>query len=595
MFKRSLCSFLIVAIVFAATPAFPCSAVLVGKKASATGEVLVGHNEDNGGRIIMAQYFVPHMQHPAGATIVVEPGKAPVPQVPETLAYWWTETLSPGGSSFSDSFLNEKGVLIVTNSCADSKVVDGEVKEGGIGYALRRVMAERASSAREAVTIGAQLLDEYGYFHSGRSYQVADANEAWVFHVMNGKHYLAVRVPDNQIYVMSNAYVLGKVNLNDKANVIASPGLVEYAIAKGWYKPAKAGDYADFDFARVFQSAAMRDNDSKKYRHRSNLFMMTGKDYPDVQNFPTFVTVDHPVTIDDIKKTLSYHSEGRPYFKDTPEVYHYSSNTVCMNSTMESMVFQMREQPELILAWRSSGRGCTNGYAPTYPLAGVPAGYSVAPDPVTAQNRHFNAPREWFSYNPELPWWTFRTLDTLLNYQYAESKGMKDALNGLYSKWAAEIPHVDAKARALLAVNKDEARLFLYNYSNDQHKLLAATAGDYIRKLTPYTMAIQAEELSLTDSGSVDVVLYTTPDFDATAIDRDQTFFNVGYVYNTFAKPVAFTAKDMNGDGRPDMVITFKTTEAIRNGVADVVTEMYLRTMHNNKVIVAMDTVTIRK
>lgn len=31
-----------------------CSTVIVGKDASATGNILVGHNEDNGGRILTA-------------------------------------------------------------------------------------------------------------------------------------------------------------------------------------------------------------------------------------------------------------------------------------------------------------------------------------------------------------------------------------------------------------------------------------------------------------------------------------------------------------------------------------------------------------
>ena len=33
-----------------------CSTVIVGKDVSATGHILIGHNEDNGGRILTSQY-----------------------------------------------------------------------------------------------------------------------------------------------------------------------------------------------------------------------------------------------------------------------------------------------------------------------------------------------------------------------------------------------------------------------------------------------------------------------------------------------------------------------------------------------------------
>ena len=36
-----------------------CSTVVVGKDVSATGQIIVGHNEDNDLRIVTSQYWVP--------------------------------------------------------------------------------------------------------------------------------------------------------------------------------------------------------------------------------------------------------------------------------------------------------------------------------------------------------------------------------------------------------------------------------------------------------------------------------------------------------------------------------------------------------
>lgn len=45
--------------------AMACSTVIVGKDASATGDILIGHNEDNGGRIFNPQYYVPPTRLPS--------------------------------------------------------------------------------------------------------------------------------------------------------------------------------------------------------------------------------------------------------------------------------------------------------------------------------------------------------------------------------------------------------------------------------------------------------------------------------------------------------------------------------------------------
>ena len=74
-----------------------CFTVIVGKDASSTGEIIVGHNEDNDRRILMSQYWVPAATHKKGEMIEYEPTAAKIPQVAKTLGYWWTQTLAPEG------------------------------------------------------------------------------------------------------------------------------------------------------------------------------------------------------------------------------------------------------------------------------------------------------------------------------------------------------------------------------------------------------------------------------------------------------------------------------------------------------------------
>ena len=104
-FRKSLLACALSAAVAAVSVnAFACSTVIVGKSVSATGHIIVGHNEDNGGRIFNPQYYVPPAKHKAGEMITYEPTATKIPQVAETLGFYWSQTLDPNGSSLLISY-----------------------------------------------------------------------------------------------------------------------------------------------------------------------------------------------------------------------------------------------------------------------------------------------------------------------------------------------------------------------------------------------------------------------------------------------------------------------------------------------------------
>ena len=89
-----------------------CTAVVVGRRASADGSVLLGHNEQNGGGGRFLNFRkVPRITHKPGRKVTLR-GGAKVPQVRQTAALLWSE--NPGLVS-SDGYLNEWGVAVVSN------------------------------------------------------------------------------------------------------------------------------------------------------------------------------------------------------------------------------------------------------------------------------------------------------------------------------------------------------------------------------------------------------------------------------------------------------------------------------------------------
>lgn len=83
-----------------------CSTIIVGKDASATGYVLVAHNEDDYDCVIQV-HKVPRIRHKPGETIRFADAKGVIPQVEETYAYQWSDFRCEGGISFADCFVNE--------------------------------------------------------------------------------------------------------------------------------------------------------------------------------------------------------------------------------------------------------------------------------------------------------------------------------------------------------------------------------------------------------------------------------------------------------------------------------------------------------
>ena len=217
---------------------FNCFSVLVGKYATIDGSILFAHNEDDYGVNLVNWYKVPRNQHGSAENINLFPG-GQLEQIEETNEFLWLEM---PGMHFSDSYMNEYGVTIGSDACR-SKEDSAQLINGGIGYYLRRIMAERSKTAKEAVQIAGAIVDSIGYASSGRTYCIADPNEAWMMSIVKGKHWVAQRIPDNHVAIIPNYYTIQEIDLTDTLNFLGSSDIIQYAIERGWYNPETANEF----------------------------------------------------------------------------------------------------------------------------------------------------------------------------------------------------------------------------------------------------------------------------------------------------------------------------------------------------------------
>jgi dipeptidase len=407
-----------------------CTSMAAGKLATKDRSVLFGHNEDDGGNVVQRLHLVPRIYHYPGETIqmwdIDVPGgggtKATIPQVVgETWAYFWSEM---PGQRFADSYLNEWGVAIASDACGSRERTPYNLTNGGIAYWLRRLVAERAKTAREGVQIAGEAVETYGYASSGRTYIIADPNEAWLCQVVAGRHWVAQRVPDDQVAFIPNRYTVHEVNLADTRNFLGSPDLIEYAISKGWFNPAIDGE---FDFAKAYGNYTGSD-----IRQRGGWRLLTGIEYSPTDRAPFSAKPKELLTVKAITDVLRTHYEGTPddqtKYPINPnpnyplgDPHHTGLRVICTASTQESFVMQLRSNmPPHIgnVYWRSQGRPCESVYVPLYlGMLEFPTPYTVG-DPAS----YNQLPLSDRYYDPDSAYWVFKRLETLVDLDYLVKK-----------------------------------------------------------------------------------------------------------------------------------------------------------------------------
>lgn len=578
-----------------------CTTVIVGKAVSKTGRVIVGHNEDAGGRVFHQQFYVPGGKHADSDLLVAEPGRAKVPQAAETLATYWSNMLQIDGSSFDQGYANEAGLVICSNGGGSS--FDGDdpdeaalgLKDGGVGFLLRRIMAERAKTAREAMEIAAKLLDEYGYFGSARNYTVADKNEAWCLNVVKGHHYVAKRIPDDKVMLISNMLAIRHVDINDHENVIAPADLIEYAIKKGRYTPKVPGDYSDFDFAMAYQSDENRHAPTKSVRMRLGWWAITGNYYGDELHYPELLSPAHAMGVEDVRDVLgltcyeSYAMRG----DGKEDAFHVSARDISRSQTRESWVMDLAEDPLYNTMWRCSSYQDTGVYIPWFPMSGIiPEGYQWM-NIEQARKNHFHLEPHYLDYDLDKSFFIYATVGELTNFNRGLLPGIVRAKKQFTEKLQSDYEAAVAHAKTL---PREQARQYLGEFTAKECAQADEKWETMLKQISLHTMSVEAETVSVSQEHEVEVVLYGSADFDVTGLDMETVYWSLGFTgkkesVNAPARPIKHRFEDVDGDGFTDCVLTFNAHEVAQFAIAGTVTDTYLRGLCNCIRFVAMDTV----
>lgn len=511
-------------------PAIACTTIVVGKNASQSGYVMVGHNEDDGGRVKVNHYFVPSSVLPTTGFVVSEEGRAKIAQPNESAGFYWVECkMATGGLSASDSFLNEYGVYITSNGCGSAKTSgDNDLKAGGVEYAMRLIVAQTARSATHAKDIIIHLVEEYGYASSARSYVVADAKEAWVIQIAEGRNCIAVRVPDDEIAVIPNCFTIR--NINGYSEVDMSENLISKAIENGWATSAET-----FDFAKAYQSDNSWQTSGNVLRQSWAYYILTGESWQN-RELPFSVKPQSKVSSQDMMELLRSHYDNTVYDKSyqrahVPGLAPHDTEIrrICSGHTVESTICEFDEIPILTTLWTALGRPCEQLFIPFHPLVGLPADIDAG-EAGQALKNHFSPDVDSVQWSNSL-WQHMRDFQNTLELVYADSALEFKKLQLVWEEWAVNRNTAAITTYRSQANNVD--RGLLCDDILESDALVLHSAVNMLDGFLDEMNIVESWHEPLDDVGTIRIVF----DIGDTSIPFEPTiilgpgFFNTDYEY----------------------------------------------------------------
>ncbi len=473
-----------------------CTGLLVGKKASVDGSVIISYAADSH-TLYGELYHWPAKDWPAGSMVNIkewDTGKplGSIPQVSHT--YSVVGNMNEHQLAITESTFGGRPELVDTTGIMDY---------GSLIY----ITLQRAKTAREAIQVMTDLVKEYGYCSSGESFSIADKNEAWIMELIGkgpgnkGAVWVAIRIPDDCISAHANQSRIQQIPFNDPENCIYSPDVISFAREKGYFK----GRDKDFSFAKAYcpyEFGGLRGCEARvwsffrKYSRSMDQYTDFIKGDITKEPMPLYIKPDRLLSVQDVQNAMRDHFEGTdldmtkdagagpykvPYrwrpmnFKVDGKEY-VNERAIATQQTGFVIVPQLRNWlPDAIggVLWFGVDDADMAVFTPVYcSVIATPESYRVG----NGDMMHFSWTSAFWIHN-----WVANMAYGKYNYMIKDIRKVQQELENGYKEM---LPAIDKAAQELYEKNPDKAKEFLTWYS----ATTADTATERWKKLGEYLL-----------------------------------------------------------------------------------------------------------
>lgn len=367
-----------------AIPASACTTVLVGKNASTDGSAIIARDEDLD--TAWAKHFIVTPGTNSGPIQYVSKDNNFTVSLPAQ-AQRYTSTPDwqriDGQSQFGEDGVNSSNVAMsaTESGTANKKAqkADPFVKNGIEEASMLDVVLPYIHSAKDGVEYLGRIVENQGSAESN-GVLFGDHNSIWYMEIGSGHQWAAVRVPDDKYAVIANQTSIGKLDLNDPADFLASPGIVNFV------KNHKLNGYANgkINFAEAFGTSNNSDAVYNQPRVWDGQRILTPSKKQSItdRRFSLFMKPDQKVSVSDVQKVLSSHFNGTKYDTNGRWVGGYRAISVPFN--VESHIIQLRNNVPSnfsVIQWLAMASASSSVYVPFYTnINDTPNQYKIGTD-----------------------------------------------------------------------------------------------------------------------------------------------------------------------------------------------------------------------
>ena len=457
-----------------------CTNIIVGKKASKDGSCFVSYNADSYGSYGVMQHF-PAATHQKGSKREVREW--------ETNKYLGEIDEAPVTYNVVGNMNEHQLVITETTFGGRDELVDstGILDYGSLIY----ITLQRAKTAREAIKVMDQLVQQYGYNSSGETFSIADPNEAFIMEMVgkgpggHGAVWVAVRIPDDAVCCHANQSRIHKFMKLPKDQILYSKDIISFARKMKLFD----GKDEDFDFANTY---CPLDFGGARYCEARvwavyNMYAQGMEKYFDysagldmqAEPLPLYIKPDRSIGIEDVMAAMRDHFDGtaldmtkdpgcgvwlspyrpRPLSWEYNGTKYFNERPVGTQQSSFAMISQVRaDLPNAIggILWFSNDDAHTTPYTPVYCCATeVPACYTL---------KYGNAVK----FSLKSAFWVQNWVSNMVYPRYSQLfpdvKKVRDELDEGYRKYQ---PALEGTAKMLYDADPAKAVSFLTKYSKE--------------------------------------------------------------------------------------------------------------------------------
>ena len=372
----------------------PCTTVLVGRNASNDHSTMIARTDDGHFDVKKLIVIDPKKQPRKYKTVIshleIELPDNPMrytccPSVDKKDGIWPATGINTSnvGMTATETITSNPRVLAADPLVAYKKAKNRNEKDvsGGIGEEdMVLLVLPYIRSAREGVLRLASLLEKYGTYESN-GIAFNDEHEIWWLETIGGHHWMAKRVPDDQVVIAPNRFAMDSFDLDDafgeqKAH-LCSKDLREFIAENdldlnqnGTFNPRDIfGSHTDMDHIYNTPRSWFMGRYLTPHTHRWD-----GPDAeftPESDDIPWALVPERKLAAEDVKYLLSSHFQGTPYNpytnQDTGKRGMYRS--IGINRTGVTAICQIRPNaPEAIkgVEWVCFGSTTFSAMLPVY-------------------------------------------------------------------------------------------------------------------------------------------------------------------------------------------------------------------------------------